>query len=159
MQPGTGAYMSPEQVLGRELDGRSDIYSSAIMLFEMLTGRTPFDDEETSELMVRAAQIEQTPPPLTQYIPQAPPVVDLLMARALAKSPDHRFQSAIEMADAFRTALGLAPGPGWNAQLALAKHATGIAVGVQSTTRGGTRPIPIAQANEMRVAVASAYKS
>jgi serine/threonine protein kinase len=159
MQPGTGAYMSPEQVLGRNLDGRSDLYSSAIMLFEMLTGRTPFDDPDRSELMGRAAQVDETPPAITRFIPQAPPVFDLLMARALAKSPEHRFQSAIEMADSFRTALGLAPGPGWNAQLAFAKHATGIAIGAPTSTKGKTRPIPVSQANEMRNALASAYKS
>ncbi|RYE93745.1 MAG: serine/threonine protein kinase, partial [Myxococcales bacterium] len=72
MQPGTGAYMSPEQVDGRPLDGRSDLYSAAIVLYEMLTGRTPFDSDNRNELMIRAAQLDEMPAPITHYVPQAP---------------------------------------------------------------------------------------
>ncbi len=126
MAPGTGAYMSPEQVTGGELDGRSDLYSAAIVLFEMLTGRTPFDSPQRNELMVRTAQLEESPPPVTQLVPQAPKVMDVLMARALAKDKMHRFGSAIEMGEEFRRALGLADSDGWAAQQKLAENAQAI---------------------------------
>ncbi|MEI9939323.1 MAG: serine/threonine-protein kinase [Pseudomonadota bacterium] len=120
MAPGTGAYMSPEQVLNQPLDPRADLYSAAIVLYEMLTGVTPFDSPDRNELMVRAAQIEQTPAPLSSILKQAPPILDMLMARALAKDPAHRFGSAVELGETFRTALGLPETPGWSLQQELA---------------------------------------
>jgi serine/threonine-protein kinase len=84
LQPGTGAYMSPEQVNGQTIDGRSDLYSAAIVLYEMLAGRTPFDNGQRNELMIRAAQLDEMPPPISQFVYQAPPVLNMLMARALA---------------------------------------------------------------------------
>ena len=120
LAPGTGAYMSPEQVLNRPLDPRSDLYSAAIVLYEMLTGVTPFDRPERSELMVRAAQLEEVPAKLSSILWQAPPVLDQLMARALAKDPTLRFGSALELGEAFRESLGLPKTPGWAAQRELA---------------------------------------
>jgi serine/threonine-protein kinase len=161
MQPGTGAYMSPEQVLGRDLDGRSDLYSAAIVLYEMITGTTPFDEEDRSELMVRAAQVEDVAPAVTRYIPQAPPVLDMLFARAFAKEPEHRFQTAIELGNAFRTALGLPDTSGWRAQQNFARHATGIVAQVDARpiTKGRTQPVQIVQEESLRNAVAGAYRS
>ena len=120
MAPGTGAYMSPEQVLNQPLDPRADLYSAAIVLYEMLTGVTPFDRPERNELMVRAAQIEHVPAPLSSILKQAPPILDMLMARALAKDPAQRFGSAVELGEAFRTSLGLPETPGWSSQRELA---------------------------------------
>jgi serine/threonine-protein kinase len=120
MAPGTGAYMSPEQVLNRPLDPRSDLYSAAIVLYEMLTGITPFDKPERDELMVRAAQVDEAPAPLSSFLKQAPPILDLLMARALAKDPALRYGSAIELGETFRTALGLPENAGWSLQQRLA---------------------------------------
>jgi len=122
---GTGAYMSPEQVLSRPLDGRSDLYSAAIVLYEMLVGHTPFPDDD-GEFLVRKAQVEAPPPPIRAYLPQAPPIVDALFARALAKDPANRFESAIEMGDAFRAALGLPDTPEWRAQADIAVAARTI---------------------------------
>jgi serine/threonine-protein kinase len=119
LAPGTGAYMSPEQVLSRPLDGRSDLYSAAIVLYEMLAGRTPFLGDN-GEFSVRKAQVEAPPPPIRAYLPQAPPIVDTLFARALAKDPAARFESAIEMGDAFRAALGMPDTPEWRAQADIA---------------------------------------
>jgi serine/threonine-protein kinase len=151
--------MSPEQVLGRDLDGRSDLYSAAIVLYEALTGRTPFDDGEKSELMVRASQVDDTPPPLTYLLPQAPPVMDLLFARALAKNPDHRYPSAIELGNAFCQALGIPETPGWKAQREFARRATGMvpAAMVPPRKKGGTQPIPQVDADAMRNRLADAY--
>jgi eukaryotic-like serine/threonine-protein kinase len=120
MAPGSGAYMSPEQVLNQPLDPRTDLYSAAIVLYEMLTGVTPFDSPDRSELMVRAAQIEQPPAPLSSILKQAPPVLDMLMARALAKDPALRYGSAVELGEIFRSALGLPETPGWSLQKELA---------------------------------------
>jgi serine/threonine-protein kinase len=119
LAPGTGAYMSPEQVLSRPLDGRSDLYSAATVLYEMLAGRTPFVADQ-GEFSVRRAQVEAPPPPIRTYLPQAPPIVDTLFARALAKDPAARFESAIEMGDAFRSALGMPDTPEWRAQADIA---------------------------------------
>jgi serine/threonine-protein kinase len=119
---GTGAYMSPEQVTSQPLSGRSDLYSAACVLFEMLAGRPPFP-LEGNEFMVRAAQVSRMPPPLTSLVPQAPPVLDGLFARALAKDPAARFEGAIEMGDAFRAAAGLPDTREWRAQADMAKVA------------------------------------
>ena len=121
---GTGPYMSPEQVLQSPLDGRSDLYSAAIVLYEMLAGRTPFDVTTRGEILVRQDHVETPPPPLRTFVPQAPPVLDALFARALAKDPAQRFQTAIEMGESFRTALGLPESPEWHAQAELARSAT-----------------------------------
>jgi serine/threonine-protein kinase len=123
MAPGTGAYMSPEQVLNQPLDPRTDLYSAAIVLYEMLTGVTPFDSPDRSELMVRAAQIEQVPAPLSSRLKQAPEVLDMLMARALSKDRALRFGSAVELGETFRSALGLPETPGWSLQRELAEVA------------------------------------
>ncbi len=155
MQPGTGAYMSPEQVLGGAIDGRSDLYAAAIMLYEMLAGRTPFEGPGRNELTVRAAQLDETPAPVTALVPQAPPVLDQLFARALAKAPDQRFPTAIELGNAFRSALNMADTQGWQAQRALARGATRI---VSPQGQGATRPIPRVEAEKMRDAVVGAYR-
>jgi serine/threonine-protein kinase len=126
LAPGTGAYMSPEQVLSQPLDGRSDLYSAAVVLYEMLAGRPPFRVEEKTEFLVRRDQVETPPPPLRQFLPQAPPVLDALFTRALAKEPGARFASAIELGTAFRAALGIPDSPAWQAQAELARDAATI---------------------------------
>lgn len=123
LAPGTGAYMSPEQVLGRPLDGRSDLYSAGIVLYEALAGRTPFLASEKSEFALRMDQVESAPPPIRAFLPYAPAHLDQLFARALAKDPAARFSSAIEMGDAFRAAFGLPYTPEWRAQSDFAQEA------------------------------------
>ena len=125
LAPGTGAYMSPEQVLGHPVDGRSDLYSAGIVLYEMLAGRPPFLPSEKSEFALRMDQVESTPPPLRSLVPTAPPVLDQLFDRALAKAPSMRFSSAIEMGEAFRAAFGLPSTPAWRAQGEIALVAAG----------------------------------
>jgi serine/threonine-protein kinase len=121
--PGTGAYMSPEQVLSQPLDGRSDLYSAAILFYEMLAGQPPFPCENKTEFMIRKEQVHATPPRFRTLVRQAPPALDSLFDRALAKDPDRRFHSAIEMGNAFRVALHLADTPEWRAQAEIARHA------------------------------------
>src|SRR5438105_5027445 len=96
---GTIEYMSPEQVRGFETDARSDIYSLGMLLYEMLTGRCPFDMQNEFELM--KAQIEQFPLPPRQLNPAIPEVVEQAIWRSIQKDPAQRFQSASE----FRTFL------------------------------------------------------
>jgi len=122
LAPGTGAYMSPEQVLGRPLDGRSDLYSAGIVLYESLAGRPPFLPSEKSEFALRMDQVESTPPNIRTFIPQAPPMIEHLFNRALAKDPNARFTNAIEMGDAFRSAFGLPSSRGWQAQIDIANE-------------------------------------
>ncbi|MEO1290073.1 MAG: protein kinase, partial [Chloroflexota bacterium] len=89
---GTPAYMSPEQATGSETDYRSDIYALGIILFELLTGRPPFDDESTVSILLKHAQ---TPPPnVSQYTEKVNQALDKVLQTVLAKNPDDRYQSA-----------------------------------------------------------------
>ncbi len=133
--PGTGAYMSPEQVTSQPVDGRSDLYSAAIVFYEMLAGRPPFPPDDKSEFLVRQEQVEATPPRFRTLVPQAPPSIDALFARALAKDPSQRFHSAIEMGNAFRMALNLADTPEWQAQAEIARRAPEPEQPVEKTER------------------------
>lgn len=115
LAPGTGAYMSPEQVLGRTLDGRSDLYSAAIVLYETIAGRPPFLPSEKSEFALRMDQVETPHPPVRTFVPAADVAVEQCFWRALQKDPAQRFQSAIEMGEAFRSAFGIPSTPEWRA--------------------------------------------
>ena len=91
---GTVEYMSPEQVRGEETDARSDIYSLGILLYEMLTGRVPFNSSSEYELM--RCQIEDPPTPPRTFAPQIPVAVEQGIMRSLAKLREARYQSASE---------------------------------------------------------------
>lgn len=123
LAPGTGAYMSPEQVLGRPIDGRSDLYSAGIVLYETLAGRPPFLPEDKGEFALRMDQVETPPPPIRALVPQADLAVEHAFARALAKDPAARFSSAIEMGEVFRTAFRIPSTPAWRALGELAAEA------------------------------------
>ncbi len=89
---GTATYLSPEQALGNDLDGRSDIYSLGMVLYHMLAGRTPFTGD--SPVAVAYQQVNEVPPPPSVYNPDVPPALDAVVLRALAKDPAQRQQSA-----------------------------------------------------------------
>jgi tRNA A-37 threonylcarbamoyl transferase component Bud32 len=91
---GTVEYMSPEQVRGEETDARSDIYSLGILLYEMLTGRVPFNS--TSEYELMRCQIEDAPAPPRTHAPHIPLTVEQAIMRSLAKKREARYQSASE---------------------------------------------------------------
>lgn len=100
--PGTPEYMSPEQARGREIDQRSDIYSMGVVLYEMLTGRVPFDDQgsKTSDYEIRRGHIELPVPPLTSIDPTIPSELERIVLKSLEKSPDDRFQTAHQFLEA-----------------------------------------------------------
>jgi serine/threonine-protein kinase len=96
---GTPFYMSPEQASGKKGDVRSDVYSSGILLFEMLTGKKPFDSEEMLEVL--NMHVEQTPPLLRSVARRRfSEELEAAVQRALAKKPGKRFQTALEFAEA-----------------------------------------------------------
>jgi len=113
---GTGPYMAPEHVRGEEIDPRADLYAAAIVFYEMLTGTTPFDTPERDEAMVRLAQLDEAPEPLSQRLDGIPAALDAVMAHALAKDRLHRYATAVDFGEAVREALGIPPGPIWMAQ-------------------------------------------
>jgi Tol biopolymer transport system component len=96
MLMGTVGYMSPEQVSGSEADFRSDVFSLGIVLFEMLTGHSPFRRESPIETL--SATVKEAPPPLTTLTPGIPSALERIVMRCLAKSPAERFQSARDLA-------------------------------------------------------------
>jgi eukaryotic-like serine/threonine-protein kinase len=93
---GTFQYMSPEQVEGKELDGRSDIFSLGAVLYEMLTGQRAFEGK--SQLSVASAILEKEPNPISAAKPMTPPALDHAIKKCLAKPPDERWQSASDLA-------------------------------------------------------------
>jgi serine/threonine protein kinase len=92
---GTLRYMSPEQIRGEEVDGRTDVYALGAVLYEMLTGRPPF--EGSSDWAILRAQIEDSPRPPSDQIPLLPWWIDRAVLKALAKEPAERFQTVEEM--------------------------------------------------------------
>ncbi|MFG2946752.1 protein kinase domain-containing protein [Streptomyces adustus] len=97
MVVGTPQYLSPEQALGRGVDARSDLYSVGIMLFQLVTGRLPF--EADSPLAIAYAHVQEEPVAPSSINRALPPAVDALITRALKKNPNERFPNAVAMRD------------------------------------------------------------
>ncbi len=89
---GTVRYMAAEQIEGGEVDARSDLFSFGAVLFEMLTAKRAFDGDSVT--MVRAAILHHEPPPVSSLQPLAPPAIDAVVRRCLAKNPDERWRTA-----------------------------------------------------------------
>jgi eukaryotic-like serine/threonine-protein kinase len=92
---GTFQYMSPEQVEGKEVDGRSDIFSFGAVLYEMVTGRRAFEGK--SQLSVASGILEKEPAPICTVKPMMPPALDHVIRKCLAKIPEDRWQSAADI--------------------------------------------------------------
>ena len=94
---GTPSYMSPEQVAGKKVDGRSDIFSLGVVLFEMLAGQKPFRGDDMTSVMYKIAHEKH--PSIKTVNPKVPAVLDKILDIALEKEPEKRYQKAGQMAD------------------------------------------------------------
>lgn len=119
---GTIQYMPPEQLTGGKVDGRADVYALGIVLYEMLTGRTPFCGKTTTET-IRAIHHDE-PPPLSKFRKRLPRGLDPVVRKALAKRPEDRYQSCGELAEALEATIRQRKRPVW----------LGVALGVLAIT-------------------------
>ncbi len=103
---GTPEFMSPEQARGETLDGRSDIYSLGIILYEMLTGKLPFEAGQPMEYIQK--HIKEKPIPLAERVPDRtfPPGLEAVLMRSIAKRADERYETAADFANALRVVAG-----------------------------------------------------
>jgi serine/threonine protein kinase len=130
---GTPTHMSPEQARGEDVDGRSDIYSLGVILFEMLSGKTPF--EATTPLGMAFKHATEPAPHIRDINPSLPAGVEALIEKVLAKERDQRYASGAELADAFLATLAEPLPP----DISLV---TPIAIHAQTGTESPTVPPP-----------------
>jgi len=136
---GSPKYISPEQVVGKRADHRSDIFSLGVILYECLTGATPFNGEGLSALMYQITNHDPAPP--SSANPQVPVMLDYIVAKVLAKAPEARYQSAADFANDLR-----------ECRLQMETGQQGAGPALIATTR----PIPVAP---LSAAVPSAQNS
>lgn len=101
----SAAYASPEMLRGKDVDGRTDVYSLGCSLFRLLTGKPPFFDAGSKDEVVHA-HLHRAAPRATRFAPWLPPAMDDVVVKAMAKDPRERYQSAGELARAAAAALG-----------------------------------------------------
>lgn len=94
---GTPQYMSPEQVQGQKIDGRSDLFSTGVILYQLLTGQRPFTGDSIASLMYKITNTD--PPPITELGARVPPSLRNIVSKLLAKLPDKRFQTGKELSE------------------------------------------------------------
>jgi len=112
---GSPKYMSPEQVMGKPIDQRSDIFSLGVMLYEMLTGQSPFNGENINAIMYQT--LNAVPPPPSTLNPAVPEMVNFIVAKALAKGLEDRYQNAKDFAVDLRTCCDTLPRSGQKVDL------------------------------------------
>lgn len=168
---GTAAYMSPEQAAGKPATEPSDVYSFGVVLYRMLTGRLPFDAPDAFEVARRHR--EETPPLISSFRPDAPPVLAALAEDAMAKQPAARPRDGEELVERLHEAAPIAapveatavthvlrrpvrrfPVPLVALFAALLLAAAGVTLALV-TTRGGSEPKPVAPSATDRTTVAS----
>jgi eukaryotic-like serine/threonine-protein kinase len=120
---GTPSYMSPEQVKGKAVDGRSDIFSLGVMLYEMVTGEKPFPGQNITTVIYKIVNEEPVPP--RQIDPSIHPGISAVVMKALTKDPDLRYQSCREMLEDLKSYRSYAA-PGGNPDATLISGAQGL---------------------------------
>lgn len=108
---GTPAYMSPEQVYGREVDTRSDIYSIGVLIQNMLTGKAPYDSTRLTMQEIKRRVVNDTMPRMKEYYPYISDNIQKVVDKATAKVPEARYQSCAEMKKAVKRAIAPDPVP------------------------------------------------
>ena len=132
---GTPAYMSPEQANAMPLDARSDIYAFGIVLFELLSGREPFEAATPVAMLLK--HINEPIPPLSRYRADTPAAVEAVINRATAKQPSDRFSSAGDLAEAYAAAVY-----GTRSVMPLSPASEGSAMAAPSGSRPRMTPLP-----------------
>jgi serine/threonine-protein kinase len=145
---GTLEYMSPEQLMGKQLDGRSDIYALGVVAYEMMTGQLPFPDAKGPADLI-AAQLKKTPPPPSQVRPEMriPPGVDQVIFKMIEKSRDKRFSDVAVMRQACLEVLATGGQPSALAApvVAPAAHGSAPAPSAAPSAAAAKTPVPRAQ--------------
>ena len=132
---GTAQYLSPEQAQGHPVDARSDLYSIGVVLYELLTGRVPFDAE--SAVTIALKQVTEEPVPPSELNPAVSDQLEDVVMRALQKDPAYRFADAEEFIVALEEARGIPPGDGRvHADRAAHRHLPGLPGAVAELERG-----------------------
>ena len=146
---GTLQYMAPEQLEGRNVDARSDVFAFGTVVYEMVTGRKAFEGDSQASLI--GAILHTVPPPLSALEPTTAPPFDRLVAKCLAKDPDRRWQAASDLVDELRwlserpaagpTGAAVAPGrTTWRGAWVLAGSLAAVAVAGLLLTRAPGMP-------------------
>lgn len=142
---GTPAYMSPEQFMGHPVDGRSDLFSCGVILYQLLTGEKPFAGESTTTIMYKVLREEPVPP--SQINLALPAALDAVVKKALAKNPNERFQTGKDFARALQSAVEAADAP-VRAEPAQAPR---------GTRKSNAAPIAVAAVASIAAVAAGAY--
>lgn len=156
---GSPRYMSPEQVTGGTLDPRTDVFSLGIVLYELLTGRSPFQAESIHAAMYQA--LNTTPVPPSRVNAALPRILDFIVAKAIAKEPANRYRDAAQMAADLRTSLGQPPHRRPLSALAPDVRAPGAtaAVTVDLPVAAGEAPVSSDRQTTTTVSLSGAFDS
>jgi serine/threonine-protein kinase len=138
---GTPAYMSPEQFMGQPVDGRSDIFSCGVILYQFLTGEKPFTGNSTT-IMYKVLHEEPLAPSLLNVA--LPAAFDAVVKKAMAKNPDERYQTAQEFARAIKTTLGAAPANDMGAAAAADTDRTELSIAPLAAAATASKPVQAA---------------
>ncbi|SUD48089.1 Serine/threonine-protein kinase PrkC [Nocardia otitidiscaviarum] len=149
---GTAAYLSPEQVTSGHADARSDVYAAGVLIFEMLTGRTPFTGDNS--LSIALQRVENDVPSPSHHISGVPPEFDELVAHATAREPAHRFADGNEMAAEIRRIAQVlqlpayrVPAPQESAEHLSARYRVGPTPAPAAPAESRSRPAPVGAAD------------